>query len=75
MWASGCVNLFILIVMEKKTDFQIGDMITHADYPDFQGRIVTRDGEKVKVMVIEGWKGKTLPTWAVPIPLAKVRRV
>lgn len=65
-----------MIILKKKTDceFQVGDLISHIDYPDFQGRVVTIDNGKVKVMVIKGWLGKIVPTRPVPIPLGKVRR-
>ena len=50
---------------------QPGDLVTHADYPDFRGRIKTVNNGQCKVEVLDGWKGP-MPKRPVPIPSAKL---
>jgi len=56
---------------DEKATVSKGDLVTHTDHPDFQGRVVSVDNGKARVTVIRGWRGPTLPRRPVPIPTRK----
>lgn len=53
---------------------RVGDVVTHVDYRDFRGRVVSRENGRCKVKVLGGWRGP-VPTWPVGVPVGKLEVV
>jgi len=60
---------------ERGDGVSVGDVVTHADYSDFRGRVASVDNGRAWVTVIRGWRGPTLPRRPVPIPMRKLLAV
>ena len=52
--------------------FEPGDLVGHVDYPDFRARFVEYNDGKAKVLVLDGWRGPSVPKQPVPMPRRKL---
>ena len=60
---------------ERGDGVSVGDVVTHADYSDFRGRVASVENGKARVTVIRGWLGPVLPCGPVTIPIRKLLAV